>query len=588
MLKRINDFKLEIFFLFILNITCFANNSPKCTFVSPDNYCSFTSPASLVLKIKAEDIDGKIDTLKLLSNKTIISIVTKNELTFTLNDLGTGIYTFQALAIDNENYSSNVSEITFFVTTPKNHSCVKARIAQSSDDAVESKKGNKVSIKDAYLSFTKNKSIDTNYIIGLRFKNLGIPNKAHINHAYVQFTSSGKTEEGSILGITGHLSDNSKTFSETVEDISNRSSTFSSVSWNTYPWVKKNESGYVHQTPNLKDIIQEIVNQKFFEQTSGITLLIRGEGPSAAKSYDGDTSDAPILTIEYGTDTLLKQEKKVVEKNNLPIAKFSFIPTEGMVPLKVSYDAYLSKDMDGDSLQYYWDFGDGTESTEIRGTHTYKDTGTYSVILKVIDSKNDLSTASIRVFATNSNTAPTAKILVKPQIGKIPLSVFFDASNSFDPDGDNLRYYWDFGDGMISDKKREKHTYITSNNYVAKLTVSDNIKYDTAFIDIIALSKVNRNPIIIFNIDTIFGKPFTRLFDASSSSDPDGDDLQFIWSFGDGLISSEKVIEHTYKEKGIYDVILTVLDENNNSIIKEISVKIDSLSENISFDVIKE
>jgi PKD repeat protein len=573
-----NSITLKFFFLFFLfNIICLGNKPPRCTFTYPINNCSFLSPASVVLKIKAEDIDGKVDTLKLLSNKTVISIVTRDELTFTLNDLGTGTYTFQAIAIDNKNYSSNISEITFFVTTSKGYSCIKLPIAQSSDDAVE--KGNKVLIKTKNLNITDNDSISNRFvIIGLRFKNLRIPNKSHINHAYIQFTSGGESEEGSTLAITGHLSDHSKTFTETEGNISGRSSTFSSTSWNTYPWDRNNERGYIHQTPNLKEIIQEIVNQKSFNQTSSITLLIRGEGYNTIRSFDGDSLNAPTLVIEYRTDTLSKHEKRATKKNNFPIANFSFIPTRGRIPLKVFYNASLSKDPDGDNLKYYWDFGDGITSTEIKGKHTYTDTGTYNVILKVINSKGNLNIASIKVFATNINSTPIAKFVAKPQIGKIPLNVVFNAHNSIDPDGDNLKYYWDFGDGIISNGKREKHTYIISNNYVAKLIVSDNKEYDTAIIDIIALPKANVDPVIIFNIDTISGEPFTRLFDASNSNDPDGDDLQYIWSFGDGLISYKKIVEHTYKERGTYDVTLTILDENNKSIVKKISIEIDSLS----------
>jgi PKD repeat protein len=57
--------------------------------------------------------------------------------------------------------------------------------------------------------------------------------------------------------------------------------------------------------------------------------------------------------------------------------------------------------------------------------------------------------------------------------------------------------------------------------------------------------------------------PFTDesvTFDASASSDPDGDPLRFRWDFGDGSSAEGKIVQHTYKKAGEYVVILTVSD----------------------------
>ena len=47
----------------------------------------------------------------------------------------------------------------------------------------------------------------------------------------------------------------------------------------------------------------------------------------------------------------------------------------------------------------------------------------------------------------NPNQAPIAAITVIPSSGEVPLEVTFDASESYDLDGDTLVYEWDFGDG---------------------------------------------------------------------------------------------------------------------------------------------
>ena len=49
----------------------------------------------------------------------------------------------------------------------------------------------------------------------------------------------------------------------------------------------------------------------------------------------------------------------------------------------------------------------------------------------------------------------------------------FDASASFDVDGDTLSYSWDFGDGTGAKLRRPFHIYTLAGEYVATLTVSD-------------------------------------------------------------------------------------------------------------------
>lgn len=55
----------------------------------------------------------------------------------------------------------------------------------------------------------------------------------------------------------------------------------------------------------------------------------------------------------------------------------------------ISLDASGSSDVDGDTLSYFWDFGDGTTSgtwlSHTSGSHVYPQSGTYTVTLTVSD-----------------------------------------------------------------------------------------------------------------------------------------------------------------------------------------------------------
>lgn len=51
--------------------------------------------------------------------------------------------------------------------------------------------------------------------------------------------------------------------------------------------------------------------------------------------------------------------------------------------------------------------------------------------------------------------------------------IIFDASESSDPDGDILSFFWNFGDGTTSDQEKVAHIYEFSGQYLVNLTVSD-------------------------------------------------------------------------------------------------------------------
>ncbi|MBQ0740072.1 hypothetical protein J9332_37890, partial [Aquimarina celericrescens] len=57
------------------------------------------------------------------------------------------------------------------------------------------------------------------------------------------------------------------------------------------------------RTPELKDIVQEVINQPGWGISSALTFVITGKGRRTAESYDGSPSQAPLLVIDYSTVT---------------------------------------------------------------------------------------------------------------------------------------------------------------------------------------------------------------------------------------------------------------------------------------------
>ncbi|HEY8559113.1 MAG TPA: PQQ-dependent sugar dehydrogenase [Pyrinomonadaceae bacterium] len=71
----------------------------------------------------------------------------------------------------------------------------------------------------------------------------------------------------------------------------------------------------------------------------------------------------------------------------------------------------------------------------------------------------------------------------------------------------------------------------------------------------------NRNPSASPSANPTSGDaPLTVVFDASASTDPDGDALGYSWNFGDGATSSGATVSHTYNAAGTFNAAVTVTD----------------------------
>lgn len=83
-------------------------------------------------------------------------------------------------------------------------------------------------------------------------------------------------------------------------------------------------------------------------------------------------------------------------ENSSPVADFCIIPdSEFYVGMNIFFDAGSSSDPDGDFLEYYWDFGDGSHPfgpTPYNPVcHTFLIKGEYIIRLTVLDNSGGLS-----------------------------------------------------------------------------------------------------------------------------------------------------------------------------------------------------
>lgn len=297
-----------------------------------------------------------------------------------------------------------------------------------------------------------------------------------------------------------------------------------------------------------------------------------GSGEAISHTFDsaGEYTVELIVTDDQGaTDSTTKSISVSPPPNESPNASFSVSQTSGEAPLDVTFDASGSFDSDGNITNYQWDFDDGSTSSGVNVTHTFDSEGTYNLELTVTD--NDGATDSTNKtlsVSTPTNNSPIASFTATPTSGEVPLDVDFDPSGSSDPDGNIVSYNWDFGDGLTDDSGVAiTHIYNEVGSYTAKLTVTDKdgaTDSDTETIEV--TTSGNESPTAKFSYDPSSGYPPLEVtFDATSSSDSDGSVVAYNWDFDDGTGSSGAIITHTYYDSGVYDVTLTVYDDDGAS-----------------------
>ncbi|MGA1843834.1 MAG: PilC/PilY family type IV pilus protein [bacterium] len=171
------------------------------------------------------------------------------------------------------------------------------RVAQNSDDAEEKTDGSMRLYSDDLDLIRK----QTDQTVGIRFQGINVPRGAWITTAYIRFEAAGTNSEATNLTIAGESTDDAGTFSNTSGDITRRSTTAASVSWNNVPaWSSVGER---HSTPDLSVIVQEIVGRPGWEPGNDMVFIISGSGKRVAASLDDDPGKAPMLHIEYSDAT---------------------------------------------------------------------------------------------------------------------------------------------------------------------------------------------------------------------------------------------------------------------------------------------
>lgn len=193
------------------------------------------------------------------------------------------------------------------VTGGGQNGSVEVGIINGSDDVEERQNGELYS-NSSDLELVYDSHSNAGYqVVGLRFQSVSIPKEATITNAYLQFTADESHSASADLEIALHDSGNSPAFSSSNK-VSTRSTFSTKVRWNPSSW-SSNQSGSAQRTPDLKGMVQQLVNKSSWSSGNNVSFIIRGQGVSltntsakrVADSYEGGASKAAKLIVEYTT-----------------------------------------------------------------------------------------------------------------------------------------------------------------------------------------------------------------------------------------------------------------------------------------------
>ncbi|NIA03612.1 MAG: PKD domain-containing protein [Nitrospirae bacterium] len=249
-----------------------------------------------------------------------------------------------------------------------------------------------------------------------------------------------------------------------------------------------------------------------------------------------------------------------------PQATFSFSPDPAHPDESVLFTANATLDARSEAASYAWDFGDETIGRGQTFSHTYVQTGSYSILLTLRDDHGGEShvVQNIRVIV---NALPRVDFSVRPSSQKRilqSLDPILFTDESYDPDGEVVSWKWNFGDGTTSTQQSPSHTYIGCGDYTVALDVVDNSdehSYQTRSIRISSIAPVASYtfPAQLPNVGS------EVIFDASGSFDRDGSIASYAWDVGnDGSVDYSSTLPTaslSFPHGGTHSVALQVTDD---------------------------
>ncbi|MBN2893285.1 MAG: PKD domain-containing protein [Bacteroidales bacterium] len=242
----------------------------------------------------------------------------------------------------------------------------------------------------------------------------------------------------------------------------------------------------------------------------------------------------------------------------------------GCVPKTVNFeDATIYNSTQDSVIEWFWDFGDGTTSTEKDPIHIFSTLDTFLVTLDIKTAVGCVSEYGAWASTGTKQHAEFATNYPDTICASSPIQ-FHNLST--DPAYVNLSY-WLFGDSTYSTLFEPLHFFTDTGYMDVKLTVYNNgCPDDTIIENFIYVLGPYHDLDYDFDCEDPYTINFTgNIIDATS----------FSWDFGDGTLpnTTDENPTHTFTEKGLFFVSLQTSNGNSGCSLNSSSlVQIEDLT----------
>lgn len=272
-----------------------------------------------------------------------------------------------------------------------------------------------------------------------------------------------------------------------------------------------------------------------FGDGNGSTLI------NPTKTY-ATSGTYKITLFATNSNGCVDSTSQTITLTNKPSAAFTVSSTSQCLTSNSFVFASVST---GNISSYFWNFGDGTNSSASNPTKIYNAQGVYNVTLTVTNANGCTDVATQVVNVTGK---PIISYTVNNASQCIIGNVFTFTNTS--PNQIGITYYWNFGDGILSSLNTISKVYTSTGTFSVSLTaVNVNGCVDSLLRTVNVLAK----PAPSFNVSSSVQCVNNSFVFTNTTTNTA---TNYIWKFGDGNTSTATSPTYSYTVGGTYVVTL--------------------------------
>jgi len=134
------------------------------------------------------------------------------------------------------------------------------------------------------------------FTVAYRFNGVALPDDAIITNAYIQFYAEEVQVGSADIDIAADGSPDPNPL--TVGNFSSRTFTSTSINWEPAPWPVIDAHGTDQQTPDISEVVQEVISTTGWDAENAIVIIMTGSGTRTGYAYNKDPGKSAVLHIE--------------------------------------------------------------------------------------------------------------------------------------------------------------------------------------------------------------------------------------------------------------------------------------------------